>query len=304
MKVFALTSVFILLACTQAARAQTFFENDSSFNKKRTWGVSIFDAAAWGGSIAALQFVWYDDFAKTSFHTFDDSHEWQQMDKMGHMVTSWNFARAGGDLFEWSGINHRTSSLIGAAYSIGYMTTFEMLDAYSADWGFSVSDVGFNTLGSLTYWSQEFFWDHQYVKFKFSAHKSGLAEYRPEVLGSDFTSRTLKDYNGQTYWLSFNPVHWFNPQSKIPKWITMSLGYGIEDQLYGDGSVYVTQNGTQQLTFVPYRQYYLSFDIDFEEIPVSKPWLKFILRSVNVIKVPFPALEFSQKGIQFRPFYF
>ncbi|MBK6527675.1 MAG: DUF2279 domain-containing protein [Crocinitomicaceae bacterium] len=297
-------SIFLFLFVYQFTNAQSFFENDSVFNKKRTIGVSIFDAVAWGGSIGALQFVWYDDFAKSKFHIFDDHQEWQQMDKMGHMITSWNFARASGDLFEWSGINHRTSSIIGAAYSIGYMTTFEMLDGFNAVWGFSWSDVAYNSLGSLTYWSQEFLWNHQYAKFKFSCHNSGLADYRPDVLGSDFASRTLKDYNGQTYWMSFNPVYWFTEKSKIPAWINLSLGYSIEDQLYGDGSIYISQNGNTQMTFAPYRQYYLSFDIDFEEIPVSKPWLKFLLRSINVIKVPFPALEFSEKGIQVKALYF
>lgn len=284
--------------------AQNFFENDSVYNKKRTIGVSVFNGTAWAGSIAALQFVWYNDFEKSPFHTFNDSREWQQMDKVGHLVTSWNFARAGGDLYEWSGINHKTSSIIGAAYSIGYMTTFELLDAYNVQWGFSWSDVAFNSLGSLTYFTQEFLWNHQYAKFKFSFHNSGLAQYRPNVLGNDFTSRALKDYNGQTYWMSFNPVHWFAPASKIPKWISLSFGYSIQDQLYGDGSVYVLQNGTQQTNFIPYRQYYFSLDVDFEEIPTNKKWLKFIFRTINVVKVPFPALELSQGNLKFRPFYF
>ncbi len=293
-----------LIFITVSVHGQKLFENDSVFNKKRTIGVSIFDAAAWGGTIGGLWFVWYDDFEKEPFHTFNDNHEWQQMDKVGHMVTSWNFARGCGDLFEWSGLNYKTSSIIGAAYSIAYTSTFELLDGYSKDWGFSWGDVGFNSLGSLTYWSQEFLWNHQYVKMKFSAHNSGLADYRPNVLGSDFLSRTFKDYNGQTYWMSFNPLTWFNSSSKIPSWINLSVGYSIEDQLYGDGSVYVTQTGNTQLNFIPYRQYYFSLDVDFEEIPVQKPWLKFLFRSLNVFKVPFPALEFSEQGIKFRPFYF
>jgi len=299
-----IVSILILVLACQFSSGQNFFENDSVYNKKRTLGVSIFNGAAWAGSISALQFVWYDDFAKTDFHTFNDSYEWQQMDKMGHFVASWNFARDGGDLYEWSGINHKTASLIGVGYSIGYMTTFELLDGYSADWGFSWSDVAFNSFGSVTYFAQEFFWNEQYVKFKFSAHNSGLADYRPEVLGNDFASRTFKDYNGQTYWMSFNPIHWFAPNSKFPEWINLSLGYGIENQLYGDGSVYILQNGNSQTIFNPYRQYYLSFDVDFEKIPTNKKWLKFILRSINIFKIPFPALEISQGKLNFKPFYF
>ena len=292
-----------MFAC-QYAGAQNLLEPSSSFNKKRTIGVSAFNAAAWGGSIAALGFVWYDDFEKTPFHLFDDSQEWQQMDKVGHLVTSWNFARAGGDLYEWAGIDHRPASLIGFGYSVGYMTTFELLDAYNADWGFSWSDVGYNTLGSFIYFGQEYLWDYQYLKFKFSFHRSGLAIYRPEVLGNNITSNILKDYNGQTYWVSFNPVHWLAPEAQFPEWINLSFGYGIEDQLYGDGSTYVIHDGTTQLTFNPYRQYYLSLDIDFEAIPTDRNWLKLVFRSMNLLKVPFPALEFSRGGIQFKPFYF
>jgi len=264
----------------------------------------LFNATAWAGSISALYFVWYADFEKSKFHTFNDFHEWQQMDKMGHFYTAWHFARAGGDLYEWSGMGNKYSSIIGAAYSIGYMTTFELLDAKSAAWGFSWGDVAFNSLGSITYFTQEFLWNQQFAKFKFSFHNSNLAEYRPDVLGNSFASRTLKDYNGQTYWMSINPIHWFYKSSKFPKWINLSLGYSINNQLYGDGSVYIFQSGNSQISFTPYRQYFISFDIDFEEIPTNKKWLKLIFRTVNCIKVPFPALEISRGTVQFKPFYF
>lgn len=284
--------------------AQHFFEGDTSLNKKRLIGVSTFDALAWGGSIGGLAFVWYSDYEKAPFHTFNDAHEWQQMDKLGHMVTSWNFARGSGDLFEWAGLDHKKSSLIGAGYSIAYMTTFELLDGFAADWGFSWADVAYNSLGSVTYWSQEFLWNHQYAKFKFSANNSGLASYRPEVLGNNFLERLFKDYNGQTYWMSFNPFTWFHNDLNVPAWINLSLGYGIHNQLYGNGDVFVSQSGNNQVSFIPYKQYYLSFDLDLEEIPVKKPWLKFVLRSLNIVKIPFPALEFSENGVIFKPLYF
>ena len=220
------------------------------------------------------------------------------------MYTAWTFGRSVGDLYEWSGLDHKKSSLIGAGYSIGYLTTFEFLDAYNVGWGFSWSDVGFNTLGTMTYWGQEYFWNKQYVHFKFSAHPTELAQYRPEVLGSDFASRMFKDYNGQTYWMSFNPIYWFKKESKVPEWINLSLGYSIEDQLIGDGGTYVITDGTNQQTFTPYRQYYLSFDINFEAIPTDRRWLKLVFRGLNFLKVPFPALELSQGKLGFRPFYF
>lgn len=287
-----------------STHAQRFLEPADSLNKNRIIGVSATGGAGWIGSIAALQFVWYKNFEKSKFHFFDDSHEWGQMDKMGHLYTSWQVAHTVGDFYQWSGLDHKKSAIIGAAYSFGYLATFEVLDAYNAAWGFSWSDMGFNALGSGTYFVQSYLWDEQFVDFKFSYSPSGLAQYRPNVLGSNFSSRLLKDYNGQTYWMSFNPFHWIKRETKVPKWINLSLGYGINNQLIGDGGSYVLSDGTEQTTFTPYRQYYLSFDLDLQEIPIESRFLKLIFRSLNVIKFPFPALEFSQGGVQFHPLFF
>mgnify|MGYP002620776737 CR=1 FL=1 len=281
-----------------------FLKPADTLNKKRVLGVSITGSALWAGSITGLYFVWYKDFPKSGFHVFDDSREWQQMDKVGHMYTAFQFSRFAGDLFEWSGLNHKKSSWIGFGYSLGYMTTFELLDATNEHWGFSWSDVGFNVLGSATYWGQEYFFNKQYVQFKFSSHPTDLAQYRPDVLGDNFASRILKDYNGQTYWMSFNPVYWFKKESKIPEWINLSFGYSINNQLLGDGGTYVVTDGSNQQSFTPYRQYFFSFDVNFEAIPTDRRWLKLIFRGLNYFKVPFPALEFSQGKIGFRPLYF
>jgi hypothetical protein len=47
----------------------------------------------------------------------------------------------------------------------------------------------------------------------FSSYR--LCSKRPDVLGSNLPERIIKDYNGQTYWLSVN-LHLFFKQSKIP----------------------------------------------------------------------------------------
>lgn len=297
--------LFIAFFCSSfGLHAQSNWEKEETPNKNRLIGSTAFTGTCWAGSITGLYFVWYKDFDKSGFHFFDDSHEWLQMDKMGHFAASNYFARYSGDLYEWSGLDHKKSSLIGAGFSTAYMLTFEFLDAYNTEWGFSWSDLGFNAVGSLTYWAQEYLWDYQYAKVKFSAQNSGLAQYRPEVLGNSPMSRILKDYNGQTYWLSMNPFNWTHEPNKFPKWLNLSLGYGIHDQLVGDGSTYTVVQSNSQLTFTPYRQYFLSLDIDFEEIPVEKTWLKVILRGINFIKVPFPALEFSNGKIIAHPLYF
>lgn len=294
----------MLVGWFAALRGQPLLVPADTLNKPRFIGVTATGLGLWGGSMAALQFVWYDDFEKTKFHTFDDSKEWGQMDKMGHLYTSFQVSGVVSDLYQWAGVRRKKAAIIGAAYSLGYMTTFEILDGYNSAWGFSWSDMGFNVLGTLTQTAQTYFSNDAYVNLKFSFHNSGLAGYRPAVLGNDFASRTLKDYNGQTYWLSFNPFTWFQSETKIPKWLNLSLGYSIEDQLLGDGGTYFITDGTNQQVFKPYRQCYLSFDVDFEQIPTQSKVLKLIFKGLNTIKVPFPALEYAQGKLQFRPFYF
>ncbi len=295
---------FLLVATSTIVSAQSFFDNSETLNKKRAVGVSILNAVNWSASIGGLYFVWYKDLPKVKFHTFNDSHEWQQMDKIGHVTTSWNFARTAGDLYQWSGINHKKSALIGGGYAFAYMATFEMLDAYNEEWGFSTHDLLANTTGAALYTVQEYIWDEQFIKPKFSAHTTDLAAYRPNVLGSGFVEQLFKDYNGQTYWLSFNPVDIVAPNSKVPKWINLSMGYGIHDQLIGDGGTYISNVNGQQQSFTPYRQFYLSLDVDWEAIDVDSKLLKILFRGLNIVKLPFPALEFSNGRIYARPLYF
>jgi hypothetical protein len=285
--------------------AQSFLENSKTFNKKRTVAVSAINAFNWSASIGGLYYVWYKDLPKVKFHTFNDGHEWQQMDKAGHITTSYNFARAAGDLYQWSGVDNKKSSLIGGSYAFAYMLTFEMLDAYNEEWGFSNYDLLANTSGAALYTVQEYFWDEQFFKPKFSSHATDLNDYRPNILGNGGIESLFKDYNGQTYWLSFNPITMINKDSKVPKWINLSLGYGINNQLIGDGGTYIAslENGNQ-LSFTPYRQYYLSLDIDWDNIPTDSKLLKLFFRGLNIVKLPFPALELAQSQVKFHPLYF
>jgi len=297
--------VFLFIICfCSVSYGQSFFENAKYFNKKRTVFISATTIGLWSGSISGLYYVWYKDFEKSKFHTFNDSKEWQQMDKIGHSITSYQLSRTTADLFKWGGVNSKRAIMIGSVYSFSYLLSFELLDAYNKNWGFSWSDIGANTTGVLLYGAQDYFWNKQFIKPKFSFHGSGLAQYRPEILGSNNVVSLLKDYNGQTYWLSFNPVSMIKSDFKFPKWLNLSLGYSINNQLIGDGGIFVSTENNQQLSFAPYRQYYLSMDIDWEEVPVKSKALKLLFRGLNFVKIPFPAIEFSKAGIKGYGLYF
>ena len=89
------------------------------------------------GSYAVLNKVWYKDFERVSFHFFDDSREWNGMDKAGHLTTAFNISERSSEFFKKSGWSNK-SPYLGASFGFLYTSTLEILDAYSRDWGLSM----------------------------------------------------------------------------------------------------------------------------------------------------------------------
>jgi len=278
-------------------QAQTsFFQPSDSLNKSRVIGVSSSVSLAYAGSMIGLAQLWYKDQPKSSFQFFNDNAHWLQMDKLGHTYSAYWIQNRVNSLFRWSGMNQKSSLIISGAYSFVFQGTFEVLDGFAADYGFSYGDLIANGAGIALFTTQEILFKKQILTPKFSFWPSGYAQYRPQLLGSNFPEQVLKDYNAQTYWLSVNlsditPKNW-----KIPQWICLSFGYSISEKLKSDQEFYLIQSGSETKTFEAYRRYLLSLDIDLSRIPVKKPWLKTILSNFNTLKIPFPTIEFSARG--------
>jgi len=291
--------LFIILIHSSLNAQGNFFLKSDSLNMKRTVLTSSSIGTVWAGSIIGLQQIWYSNVTKSSFHTFDDSNNWMQMDKAGHVYTANKISQLSGDLYKWSGIKPKKAAVIGSCIGLGYQTSLELLDAYSVDWGFSWADMTANATGSLIYLGQELAWQEQRFHLKFSYHPTEYAALRPEVLGANFQERLLKDYNGQTYWLSFNPFLFYK-NSSFPKWICLSLGYSADAKLVGDSDSFTS--GTTN--YYAHREFLLSVDVDFSRLPIKKPWLKALVKQFNYIKVPFPALILSDGKVRASGIYF
>jgi len=176
-------------------------------------------------------------------------------------------------------------------YAMSYLSTLEIMDGFSSGWGFSGADMLVNGLGVGLAFSQDFFFKRQIIIPKFSFSRTSYAAVRPEILGSTYTEQLLKDYNGQTYWVSL-PVATFLKLPKRFHWICISLGYGCDAKLVGSQD---TWNG-----FNARRQVYLSLDIDCANLAPKHPKLNKVLTHLNWIKVPFPSLEFSTDKTRFH----
>jgi uncharacterized protein YfiM (DUF2279 family) len=278
--------------------------------KKRKLIIAGIHTTAYAGTLLLLSQAWYKDYPKTSFHTFNDTKEWLQVDKVGHAWTAYNIAKFSRDTWEWSGFSPQKAVLLGGLSSFGYQTILEVLDAHSAEWGWSWTDIAANTAGAGLYSIQELAWQEQRIQFKFSSFPvryNEILEKRADVLfGKSFQERLLKDYNGQTYWLSFN-LKSFAKSSTLPAWLNMSVGYGAQGLYGGFENMVIDKNG--DISFdrrdIPrQRQWYLSPDIDFTKIKTRKRLVRTTLSLLNMLKLPAPTLELSKGRIKGHLLYF
>jgi hypothetical protein len=279
----------------------SFFKPSDSLNKSRRNGLIISESILATSALVGLNQLWYADYPKSDFHIINDNDQWNQVDKVGHVFSSYHLGSFGAQALKWSGCNRKSQLIYGSTIGFAFLTTVEVFDGYSSEWGFSLGDVAANAGGTALYVSQELLWKEQRIVPKFSFHTTEYASARPNVLGSSVSEQILKDYNGQTYWLSGN-LHSFLKQSKIPKWFNVAIGYGAEGMITGsDDLVNSVFFDEKQRT----RQFYLSLDADLTKIQTKSHFLKTIFSVINTIKIPAPTLEVNSRGVvNFHCLYF
>jgi hypothetical protein len=291
--------LFVLLITSSSysqSKLESFLTPSDSLNQSRRNAVIITEATLGGLTLIGLNQLWYKDYPQSNFHTLNDNCEWLQMDKLGHVFTSYQLGRVGANVLNWSGVSEKDQLIYGGTLGFAFLTTIEIFDGFSDEWGFSWGDMIANAAGTGLYIGQELLWQEQRFTLKYSFHQTQYAIQRPDKLGNGFLEEVLKDYNGQTYWLSAN-LHSFFKESKIPKWLNVAFGYGVDGLLTGKEEVVLDQNRM--------RQWYLSFDIDLTRIQTNSHILRTLFDIFNTIKVPFPTVEFNEKsGVKLHAIYF
>jgi len=288
--------VFFVGFCFNA-KAQNSFDNffkpSDSLHKKRLNTVIVSEAFIGSATLVALNQAWYADYPRSDFHFINDNAEWLQMDKAGHVFSAYHLGSFGANALKWSGADKKSQLLYGSTLGLTFLTAVEVFDGFSANWGASLGDVAANVSGTALFVSQELLWDEQRIVPKFSFHTTPYASARPNVLGSSFSEQILKDYNGQTYWLSANIHSFFKSSKVVPKWLNVAVGYGAEGMITGKDEFVNT-------VFLPtdkrYRQFYLSLDVDLTKIETKSHFIKTILTVFNTIKIPAPTFEIKGLG--------
>ena len=295
----------LFLAFSKGTCAQNTIEHfltpSDSLNAKRKNSLFIAEASAGTAALIGLNQLWYADYPRSNFHFINDNADWLQMDKVGHFYATYHIGRFGAEMLQWTGATKKQQLLYGSGLGFAFLTVVEVFDGFSAEWGASTGDLIANASGTALYVTQELLWKEQRITPKFSFQTNSYAAIRPEVLGSNLPENILKDYNGQTYWLSVN-LHSFFTDSKIPKWLNLALGYGADGMLSGNGKFSGVNDG---FDIQKKRQFYLSLDVDLTKIETKSPILKTFFSVFNTIKIPAPTLEYTpRESFRGHLFYF
>lgn len=279
-------------------------------NNRVKWIAGI-NVVGYSSAMVGLYQTWYKNYPQTNMHAFNDIGEWKQMDKIGHAYSAYAESKASMELWRWTGMERKKRIWIGGMSGAFYQTVIETLDGFSDEWGWSWGDFTANIIGSGMLISQELAWNEQRIQFKFSAYRktyqdATLNQRSDKIFGKSLPERMLKDYNGQTYWLSAN-IRSFFPKSKLPHWLQLSLGTGVEGLFGANENIGTDKYNNIEFNRTDikrYRQWYLAPDIDLTKIKTKKKGIKMVLQLLNIVKIPLPTLEYSNGNFHFHALYF
>ncbi len=322
--------LFLVLFSTISLLAQkqeqlSFWQPAEEFNKKRFWLATGVGTTLYTASMIGLNELWYKDFPRSKFHFFDDRGEWEDMDKAGHTFSAYMESRLFFQGVRWTGMDRDKAVWVAFAGGTFIQASIELLDGYSEKWGFSVADIGFNTLGCGVFAAQELIWQEQRFTMKVSSFRrpypmapiysadgsnsTSIQARADQLFGTSPAAVFLKDYNAQTLWLSGNIHSFINKKnSKFPKWLNVAVGYGIQNVYGGFENSWIYEGQSYQLSEIEYpryRQFYLSLDVDLSKIKTKNAFLRTVFNVLNIIKIPSPTLELNTLGrSKFHPFFF
>lgn len=232
---------------------------------------------------------------RRSFHFVEDWQSALQVDKLGHSFGSYLMSYGTSESLMASGFNWDDATIYGAIIGLCYQTYVETEDGFASSWGFSPSDWYADAFGSMFFLAQHYVPALQNITPKWQFAPS-------EWTGKPIINRPrtfIDDYNSSTFWWSLN-VYDILPKSAkkywVP-WLNVALGYG------GDAIDAVT-DPTQPPDQLGQRRYIVGLDLNLVRIlPEGGYFWNWFRQTLNYIKLPTPALEFSKAGTKFYFFY-
>jgi len=227
--------------------------------------------------------AWWDGKGR-SFYFRNDWNTALQADKFGHFMGGYfvsYFAREG---LVFSGVGWDQSIILGSLIGIVSQAYVEFKDGFAENTGFSYSDFTANVFGAGYFYLQHYITFLQNFTPKWQYTPPGLIGVPQKARTQTF----LDNYNSTTAWFSVH-MHNLLPDNNFwPKWLNLAFGYGINGYY------------TPQM----YRRFVIGLDYNLIELLPDGPsfwnWFK---QTLNAVKWPAPAVEFSSRGTKFLLLY-
>lgn len=293
---------------------------DSLSKQKKAFIVTT--AGLYTSSSIGLYYAWYRNYPQRGFHFFDDWGEWQNIDKLGHSYGTYIQSDLLYQLASSSGYSSSQSINIGLFTALGFQTAIEIMDGFSSGWGFSVFDLAANIVGGGSFYFQQKHWGQQKIRWKMSywpvnypetlmlsetwIYSYSLDSRASALYGQGALERFVKDYNGQTIWLSFN-LKSLGIGKSLPSWLNLAVGFGAEN-MYGGFNNHWELN--DENIIVPETEYPRKFqfifspDIDFSKLPARNTFVRTLFSLLNLYKLPAPSIVLDTTGeIRFTLFF-
>jgi hypothetical protein len=288
-----------------------WLDRSPTLNKARLGGVVGGSTALFAVAMVGLDRIWYEQYPRSKFHWFDDSQEWNQVDKCGHAFAPYFISVYTYNMLRWSGVKRVPAALSSGAIGFVFISSIEVLDGFSDKWGASGSDLAANFAGAALATIQFAFWDEQRIQLKYSLHlqdypRGQLRTRANDLFGTSVGEKIIKDYNNINTWLCFNTSSFFKSQ-KHAKWLNIAIGYGAGNMYGGFDNTWTDKDGkfVDRNDVKRYRKFFISIDADLTKIKTTNRTGRMILAALNIIKLPFPAIEFNTLGqVVFHPIHF
>jgi len=270
-----------------------FLKPSDTLNISRLNAVIIGESAFYVGGVIGLNKGFSHDYLNNKWH--QDYARNLQMDKAAHVFASYQIGNLFFNSLKWSGVNEDAQLLYGAGMGFVFLTSVELVSGFS-QYGCSFKDILANGIGTSLFVSQELLWKEQRIVVKISFKNLDFISSSP----SQMKAHIRDEFDDQTVWMSVN-LHSFFKDSKIPRWLNIAVGYGVE----GVSSPNYVKIDNLNKKAAAYRQFYISLDADLTKIETKSHFLKTFFAIFNSVKIPAPSIEYSvNEGFRAHSIYF
>lgn len=238
--------------------------------------------------------AWWSN-QRGGFHFEEDWVSALQSDKAGHAFGGYITSYIMSEGLMSSGFSWDAATLWGSIFGLAYQTYVEDNDGFAREWGFSPSDWYFDAIGPLFFLAQHHVPALQNITPKWQYIPSKWLNEPQIVRPSTF----IDDYNSSTFWWSLNVFNILPEKLKgywLP-WLNIAVGYGAD-------AVDANKDPNQPPDQLSRRRYIIGLDYNLIRLlPDGGSFWNWFRQSLDFIKFPSPAIEFTSSGTKFRLLY-